>query len=230
MSLSRLYGLSEATRADRQISIPEIERRWPEAMAAFDRDVGTEVDTQHVSFYLEGGSGDQLIANVHGGGWWQWDPVPTVFTGRGGEPGWTKITKPGTIRGGSGRAQAPGFQGNPGSHQRQRADLVNQYDASDDSGARMFGAKAVHKAQQIQPNPALRSFGVIQVNAFRGPWTNMSRRASRSSTVSLTLYVWSEPPQRPINVADFDVLMDQGALFNYYEWDERSDSWKRYDG
>jgi hypothetical protein len=229
VSLSRLYNLDEATRIDRQISIPEIERRWPEAMAAFDRDVGTEVDTHRVSFYLEAGSGDQLIANVRGGGWWQWDPVPTVFTGRGGEPGWTKIGKPGTIRGGSGR-ERDGFSGNLGSHQDRRATLENNYDVPDKTVAQMFGAKAVRDAQRIQPDPSLRSFAVIQMNAFKGPWTKMQRRASRSKTVALTLNIWSEPPQRPVDVGDYDVLTDQELMTAYYEWDERSDSWKRNDG
>lgn len=90
MTLSRLYGLSEATRADRQITPAQIERDDPEAMAAFDRDVvGSGVEAKQVTFYRtpEG----TITANVYGGGWWKLSTGP--------EPFWSQAEKPGDARG-----------------------------------------------------------------------------------------------------------------------------------
>lgn len=92
MMLSRLYRLNEAQET--LISSQEVERRYPEAMVYFDRDIASRSHGRP-SFFMQGSN---LLVNINGGGWWHFisDDPPD-------NPHWKKTDKPSRFRGGTHR-------------------------------------------------------------------------------------------------------------------------------
>lgn len=237
MSLKRLYGLTEATRSEKQVSLQWIEKTHPDAMVCFDRDVSTEVDAKQASFYLEK-DGTTLIANVYGGGWWEWHPEGSIFAKS--EASWGKISKPASIRGGSGRQPYAGFQGNPHSHQDVRAggdhkrfsggyaptDAMAQDGIPVDDAwvTKRFGHSVLKKADQIMVNAGQnadggREFIVYRLAASKRVGDGSSQRTNRKpypSPQTVTLVMNLIGPDEEID----NVVTDT------YEYNERDDKWE----
>lgn len=235
LSLKRLYGLTEATRSEKQVSLQWVEKNHPEAMSCFDRDVGTEVDTKQASFYLEK-DGTPLVANVYGGGWWQWYPDGSIFTGKS-EASWGKISKPASIRGGSGRQKDPDFQGNPYSHQDVRTggdhkrqsggygDVMTPDGVQVDDAwvTRRFGHSVLKKADQIMTSAGQnadggREFIAYRIAAWKPEQPGSKQRSNRKpypSPQTVTLIMNLIGPDEIDNV-----------VTDTYEYNERDDKWE----
>jgi hypothetical protein len=137
--LSRLYGLTEAK--DRTITPAEAEKRWPDCMVAFDRDVGSVANA--ATLYVVDTGGDPIVrevylaANTKGQGWWRYYPA-SEYREHGNIGFWQQTEKP----------------------SKQRADSHNQENVGDEYAEERFPG-SIKALRTANLDPSTISFDVL---------------------------------------------------------------------
>lgn len=141
MKLNQFFPVAEATRKEKQISLADIEKKWPEAAVTVDRDIAPERATFYLSnFHPHIKTDDVLVCNAFGKGWFEYDA---------NNERWRKIEKPALARGGEGRGG--GFMG-LGSHQDIRSSRGDN-DLGTETVRKVYGSKPIKALQRLGIDP-----------------------------------------------------------------------------